>query len=97
MSPDDVGGGRCAHARYRSKLRVENVAVGGIEVRQLLVRVSVACAACGEPFVWKGPVGFSTSAPMVSPDGSELRAPIDYPIEPDEEAGGEDEKTPTLH
>lgn len=39
--------------------------------------ITVACAACGEPFRWIGaPAGSSPARPMCSVDEVELRAPL---------------------
>lgn len=42
------------------------------------VDLTIACRDCGEPFVWVGPmaIGVSPGQPMVSVDGTELRAPL---------------------
>jgi hypothetical protein len=39
--------------------------------------IKVNCIECGEKFVWKGaPTGMGPDGPMVSIDGTELRAPL---------------------
>jgi hypothetical protein len=50
--------------------------------------IHVNCVACGEPFRWTGPydVGASSDRPCVSPDGTELRAPL-RPASGDEDFG----------
>lgn len=69
----------CKHTRYVSELKVFYATVTGLNIRQMFLRVRVMCAKCRKPYVFKGPVGLSTNEPRASPDGFELRAPLELP------------------
>ncbi len=60
------------------------------QVKQLTARLRIMCAACKKPFVFNGPMGFSVDAPSVSPDCTELRAPISWPLRDEEDDDGAD-------
>lgn len=74
---------KCPHSSYKGNIKVTTATVPQLNVNSLIAIVTVKCAACGKPFVWKGRHGFSTSDPVVSPDQVTLRAPLLLP--PDEE------------
>lgn len=92
---------KCGHPRFRHELKLSYVDVGGMggdgkPLRQLFAKLKLTCAQCQQPFVFRGHWGVSTFMASISPDGTELRAPVDIPIEPssDDEA---DEILPTIH
>lgn len=81
----------CTHTKFTATVKMETVKALGTQT--MVVKVQLTCSLCKEPWVFKGPIGFATSQAMVSPDGATLRAPVDYPISPEElsEEEGEEE------
>ena len=68
----------CPHDRYAVDLDVRPLAgPDGRPVPGSLAELRIACADCREQFRFTGlPVGLAAGQPMVSPDHTELRAPI---------------------
>ena len=68
----------CPHDRYTVDLDVRPLAgPDGRPVPGSLAELRIACADCREQFRFTGlPVGLDSGRPMVSPDHTELRAPI---------------------
>ena len=75
---------KCPHKTYKATAKIQSVVVTELNIKQLVVVLKVTCALCKESFIFKGPTGFSTSQPLASPDGQELRIPIDWPVDPKE-------------
>ena len=72
----------CAHMDFAVTAEINRIgtlddpATDGIPT-SYMADIRVACAECGEPFQWLGlPVGVNYDRPMVSVDGTEIRAPI---------------------
>jgi hypothetical protein len=85
---------KCVHSKFSHKIEFKMTNISEpINVRQLTLQIKITCVQCFKPFIFKGPIGFSTTAAMVSPDGSELRAPMDYPDDETEEQTDPDETT----
>lgn len=81
---------RCAHNRFRNELKLSWLEVGGLggggqPLRQLFMLLKLTCGLCGKNFVFRGNPGASTFEPSVSPDGFQLRAPVDWPEEPEQD------------
>lgn len=72
---------KCAHGSYKTTIKLSNVIVSDLNIKQMMARIVIRCALCGEHFIFKGPTGFSTTSALASPTGQELRAPIDWPLE----------------
>lgn len=69
----------CNHADFEADVIVNRMMdTGGFSAD-----IKVKCAHCGEKFCFIGaPAGMSFARPMVSVDGTELRAPIEPQGEP---------------
>lgn len=73
----------CYHPEFEAFVNVGRVGEGddanptpGMP-KYFMADITVSCAACGEHFVFEGvPAGHSFTAPAVSVDGRELRAPM---------------------
>lgn len=80
----------CDHPDFVADVSVNRIQKEeGGRVAAYTADVRVKCAKCGRPFRWIGlQAGMSYSAPMVSVDGLELRAPI--------VPQGQDEPLPSL-
>lgn len=83
----------CKHPRYNAELKVFYADVTGVNIRQLMIRARVRCAQCKKMYIFKGPTGFSTAEPRCSPDGYELRAPLELPDQEEEEEIENEKKT----
>lgn len=71
-NPDSV---KCPHEDFVAVVDVIRIDNGG-GLEALSVEVKVHCQECGEPLVFRGlPIGLDQRQPMISPDGTELRAP----------------------
>jgi hypothetical protein len=68
----------CAHERFNALVNVHRITNGdGGPIVGYMADVKVACAQCGEPFVFLGlPAGANLKQPMCSPLGEEARLPI---------------------
>ncbi len=68
----------CLHENFACQCNVGRLTdTEGGPVTHYTVDVTIHCTDCGEPFEFFGlPVGHSSYKPMVSFDGTELRAPI---------------------
>ena len=75
----DTEAEKCVHGKYNPDFKMTWVKVTGLNIQQMVLKVKVTCAKCGKHFIFKGQTGFSTSDPKVSPDGYELRVPLDFP------------------
>jgi hypothetical protein len=76
---DDLGEVRvCEHESFEADVAVNrHTEVDDGPVIAYSVDLTVRCAVCLAPFCFRGPaVGVSQMEPMVSLDGTELRAPI---------------------
>ena len=75
----------CPHGTYNPDFKMVSTKVTNLNIQQMVLKVKVVCSLCGKNFIFKGQTGFSTSDTRVSPDGYELRVPLDYPDDPDVE------------
>jgi len=75
----------CDHPKFKQDVKVSHVEIASVAIKQLVVKLKLACAVCDRPFLFEGPVGFSTLSPSVSPDMIELRAPIHWPLRDEDE------------
>ena len=67
----------CPHERFEAVVVVNRIAPEGGSLTGLMADVRVWCSDCGEVFRWTGcQPGLSFAAPMVSIDGTALRAPL---------------------
>lgn len=82
---------KCSHSRYKHDAKVVRINIAGLNIQQMMLQIRVHCDLCKRPFIWKGPVGFSTSTPMVSQDGLTMYLPLDYPYDPLADVDDEDE------
>lgn len=64
----------CPHLDFKATVSVARIT----DVQKFVADIEVRCAACNVRFAFVGvPGGFSYEGPHVSPDGFELRAPIE--------------------
>lgn len=80
----------CNHEKYKHDIKLSWVNVtgfggGGKNIRQLFAVLHITCSACGDNFVFRGQHGVSTFEPTISPDGKELRVPIEWPDNEDDD------------
>lgn len=75
---DNVTSLRCPHACFAASVEMTRLAkVAGGPPTGYAADVRVRCADCGLPFRFVGlGSGVSSREPRVSPDGTELRAPM---------------------
>lgn len=69
----------CKHERFQCTCEVTRLHKEGEpeKITGYTTDIKVHCTDCGQPFEWIGvPGGSSPMQPMVSFDGTELRAPI---------------------
>lgn len=68
----------CTHEDFEARVDVQRLTdVEGGPVTAFVAEVSLHCAACSEPFCFRGvPLGLSHLAPTMSFDGTVLSAPI---------------------
>lgn len=68
----------CPHEEFRTDVAINRLtAIEGGPVTNLSADIRIHCVRCGEHFIFLGcSPGLSSSRPMVSVDGEELRAPI---------------------
>jgi hypothetical protein len=74
----------CQHQRYKTecKFTFMNLVCGELKMRQPMILLRVKCTECMRYLVFKGTeIGIGSSRPMISPDGYELRAPVEFPDE----------------
>ena len=75
----DYAENTCLHEQFDTHAAIHRMAEsedGPIE--NYSVEFKVSCKQCGQPFRFKGvPVGLSFARPMMSPNGEELRCPIE--------------------
>lgn len=65
----------CRHPDYLPEVKVFEIL--GRSSHRRIVELKLKCKACGAPFEFQGlPAEASTERPTVSPDGLELRVPI---------------------
>lgn len=68
----------CQHEVFNVQARVGRLTNENHLVTNYTMEVSVKCVNCGLPFNFKGvECGLNSSKPTMSPDGLELRAPIE--------------------
>ncbi len=75
----------CKHTRYLITTKVVNVKLQEIESWQMVLKINAVCKDCRKPFTFRAKHGFSTTEPTLSNDSRELRIPLDYPMDDDEE------------
>ncbi len=64
----------CPHPTFATQVDITHLEDNGV----WMADIRISCIACDEPFRFAGvPVGAAVTAPMVSMDGTELRAPIE--------------------
>lgn len=67
----------CDHKNFKAQVDVTRLTDDSGKVTGYTSDITVHCADCFKPFRWVGvPMGYSPNSPMVSIDGTELRAPI---------------------
>lgn len=69
----------CAHENFEANVAVGRLVEndGDTDPHAFVANVTVRCADCGEPFLWRGlPYGVETEKPCVSLSGAEARLPI---------------------
>mgnify|MGYP001613731486 CR=1 FL=1 len=69
----------CDHLKFEATVRVGRLTDSDdqTKITGYMTDITVHCADCFKPFQWVGvPGGYSPNQPMVSADGTELRAPI---------------------
>jgi hypothetical protein len=73
----------CEHAEFKTTHTTEYVhmQVGGNDRWQLVLKVSMHCASCGEPFKFKAHAGLSPTEASTEGDRSVLTIPIERPNE----------------
>ena len=69
----------CKHSEYVAKKSTSVVYIADVDQWQLVLKISMKCKRCGQPFTFKAPVGFSTVAPTTNSERDELIIPLDYP------------------
>ncbi len=74
----------CDHPKYEKDVKVTILDLKDYGVKQLVVKLRLKCTSCGRPFLFEGPNGFSTNNPTVSPDMTELVAPVHWPLRDEE-------------
>ncbi len=72
---------RCKHKKYRPSVKMENFHISSLNYNEVVAILTVTCAECGEPFLFKAQEGFSTREPTASPGRAVLYAPIVYPLD----------------
>lgn len=65
----------CDHEQFTVEAGIERLTDDG-KLVEYRADIRLTCSTCGEPFVFKAPVGRLANAPTVSLDGLTLRAPI---------------------
>lgn len=71
----------CGHKKFKAKGKMHYSVVDLPEKRQqLFFRFQLLCTECGEPFIFKAPIGYSTEEPTTDLELKELFCPIDYPV-----------------
>ena len=66
----------CQHLNFYANVNVARIE--DVSPMQFYADITVVCTDCKEPFRFIGvPAGLNPSQPMMSPDGRELRAPIE--------------------
>lgn len=64
-----------------------------LRAHQLVARLVVVCADCKRKYTMRAHNGFSTREPTINNAGDEIRIPIDYPLDEEEEQPAE----PSVH
>lgn len=75
----------CEHPKYVHDIKIHEVDLKQVGGRRLVLKLKLTCNTCGRPFIFEGDAGFSTTGPTVSPDMTELRAPIYWPLRDEDE------------
>jgi hypothetical protein len=69
---------KCTHEKLEANANCYRLTNKQGEVTNYMTDFTVHCAICGTKFRFIGaPMGVSSSQPMVSADGTELRAPME--------------------
>lgn len=76
---------KCSHSKYTctTKMVIVKMKELGSEVDQMVMLVSVICADCRRSFVIKAQPGFSTFEPTQDALGTQLRIPVEFPYDED--------------
>ena len=85
MAHETTSDAPCEHKTYNQDVKVSIIDLKVVAIRQLTVRIKLTCSQCNQPFLFEGQPGFSTERPMTSPDMTELRAPIQWPLRVEDE------------
>jgi len=76
---------KCKHDKYVFTSKMQLVKLSTLQATQLVLKISVACNNCKQDFMFRAPLGFSTFEPTMNNEGIELRIPVDYPLEDEED------------
>ncbi len=84
----------CKHKNFDHDVKCQwmEVKCDGKTYREAVMLLKVSCTDCGEPYTFKGNVGWNTTSATVSADGKEMRIPVKMP--PIEKTSDDDEVGP---